>query len=131
MSEEIDYNSRENKIAVLMAFLDGKPWQWKHVGREDSMWKDGAESISLSHTLVYRVKPDPERILFQPKDLPPICWVRQLTQDGHTFASELVTRIGMTEIQCGNNHVWTFKALANSAEYSVDRINWKPCYKEQ
>ncbi len=126
MCEEIDYTSKENKLAVFTAWMDGKEWELK-IDDEDA-W-----SVASNHHApqflsgyLYRVKPTPKRVPLEAKDIPPVCWIKQVGD----YSPELVVKVSDYSLSCGNNHTWNYSAMVDLAEYSTDRVNWKPCSKE-
>lgn len=68
--QEIDYNARENKLAVFTAWLDGKEWQYQDTTRQG--WVNGSEVCPRYNSgYIYRVKQTPKRVPLEAKDIPP------------------------------------------------------------
>lgn len=115
---------------ALIAASEGKPWQWM-----DSLgvWNEShlEQSYGLRHYLAenYPLRPKPQpamRAWSKPEDVPLNCWLRfPIAFEHHTF----ICSVGSPGIWLGGaSECITWLDLAgDKAEYSIDRINWKPC----
>lgn len=94
-------------------------------------WVTG-DAYTKSHDPNYHyaeaVPIEPVRVPLTADDIPAVCWVRQF---GTTLPIFSVGRVYQNEIYFDGGGA-TYEGLMNCGyEYSSDRKNWKPCYKEQ
>lgn len=106
--------------------------RWEH-----EKWQSGNYGANIAAS--YRTKlplPEPKkRVPLEASDIPaPICWLKLKCQLQIDFTTMVIT-VGSAGIRTANQsgiiEYFTYGELKfKEAEYSSDRINWKPCYKE-
>jgi hypothetical protein len=136
MTPEPEYATRESKLAVLAHSLDGKMCEIK----SGDTWQDCAGVSNVAQFIHWgysaRVKPTPKRVPLEAKDVPTVCWLRMPSENPHMITNRLIIAIKTDAVffldgsQVGGWAERSFKEIY-SWEYSVDRVNWFPCSKEE
>ena len=113
---------------VMRRWLNGEPRQmftdrWADCDPNDTCW---------SPTVEYRIKPSKnQRVPLTPADIPPVCWLRTHTDFSRAYLVGLVARLEVAITDYSRNERVSYDRLfENHWEYSSDRVNWRPCYKE-
>lgn len=116
-------------IVVLQAAKAGKTIEFEHIGRP-TVWEQKLSSDTSWNLFVYnyRVKPEPKRVPLEAKDIPPVCWIRD--PNGFADTNRLVITVAPAGIVAADDYRISYTTLMNRYEYSTDRVNWKPCWKE-
>lgn len=107
------------------AWLAGKPIQFKFINQNDDKYSDSTEPAPCfsNPSLVWRPKPEPEKVPFNQQTIPADAWFR--ARNSETVYKPL--HIGALSVGFSNGHV-LYQQLADNFEHSTDRINWFPCY---
>lgn len=69
-------------------------------------------------------KPKIKKVALDIDDFPPVCWLRWHTSGNHLITGYVSDGIMVSEKE------YNYRSLIGKAEYSSNRINWFPCYKE-
>ena len=76
----------------------------------------------------YRIKPEPKRVPLSFNDIPPVCWIKKSVDVFRLVVETTVFGVRMGTL----GGELTFVDMAKQGwQYSTDRKNWKPCWKEQ
>lgn len=123
--------SREYKLAVYAAWLDGAKVQYKeglagwsdYCGDCNPTWRWFERSYRIDPT----TKPKTlKRVPLTPDDLPPVFWV---WSGEHDAPKALVTAVGPSSFYAGGTIAYT-TAMRQGFQYSADRKTWLPFWKE-
>lgn len=114
---------------------------------QDGVWWDLSTSLNpgaLFHMFesgewrTEPAKPEPKRVPLEESDLPPFFWVRIKYGTSDCWLDPRMpiqiwgNGLILMADEGGEFKAWTFEELKdNGAEYSVDRREWKPFWKEE
>lgn len=130
------HNKLMNKRTPQQAFLDskpaqeawlaGKPIQFKFIHDDDTEYKDfiGHQPGFCSREVIWRPKPEPEKVPFNQQTIPADAWFRFKDNTTNFHCTYKVTPKGISL----NGTFYTYEQLTEWVEHSTDRINWLPCY---
>lgn len=124
--------SPEELKEVMRRWSNGEPRQW--APRDNpAAWRDCApEDMAWNTELdIYRIKPSKKKVPLVPSDLPAVCWLRA---DYRGSIQNAVVAVGDGFVRIILSDFYTdisFNDLKdNNWQYSSDRVNWYPCWKE-
>lgn len=131
-----DYRIADPYAELKAAHAAGKVIQYNAKTNNQSSeggWLGGGHlylNPTYSEKLNFRIKPEPKRVPLEASDIPAVCWIRSNTVKREFLVSEIDSNGVWTSNGCGNQ-MWSWTRLYSlDVEYSEDRRNWKPCYKE-
>lgn len=113
-------------LPLVAALAEGK-----RIHHISSLWGDCGQYFSLDtyhyQPSNYRIAPEPRKVPLTADDIPAVCWVRE--NDGRTV-SYLITSVGDEGVHSGIGWLGFDTLKAYEYQYSSDRKNWLPCWKE-
>lgn len=121
----ISKESIQETIDALIAWRDGKPWQFRYniTGWFNASLSNNALSC-LGAGAEIRPAPQPEPWT-KMEHVPQPCWIRM---KGSLDCAALIVGFTPSElVSIENRYGWE---KLKSFEHSTDRINWKPCIVE-
>lgn len=75
--------------------------------------------------------PDPAaRTPWTMKDVPPVCWVRNMSNHNIEWLVRSINTNGVGVAQDPVGTISSWRWMSNNMEFSTDRRTWKPCTKE-
>lgn len=117
--------------SILTALEEGREIQvfshgrWQRSSINDVL--NYFDIVEINKSAFYRIKPTPKRVPLEMGDFPPVCWLRETVRPNHNSLAGYYTP---TAVNCRFWGDISYSDLSNAYEYSSDRVNWKPCWKE-
>lgn len=132
----IDYNSKEHQLKVFKFWQETKKFRSKSTKLNYDNWiiHSKGNAPSFDDCFEYDVIPEEksgtiQKIPLCKDDIPAICWVR-FARNRYLETEWLVIIINSHGIYRDYSNFLTWNNLIDNYEYSSDRRDWKPCYKE-
>lgn len=130
----ITHQNAKDWLPIVQAMANGKQIQICTVTGE---WKTIASLSDCNFQLGdYCIAPEPRRVPLTADDIPAVCWVRfhfgRCNDKGvlEIPPTWLVTAVTGNGIEVSAAWSTFDELMTEGAEYSTDRKNWKPCWKE-
>lgn len=122
--------TKAEKLEVMAAWLDGK--EIEHRAKDSELPWTPVGGYVLSHwdKYDYRIKPQPaagvKRVPLAMDDIPLMCWIRRKNDVVMQYLVDYIDFHGIGYFKA----FIPYDQLMEHYDYSTDRVNWKPCYKE-
>ena len=124
-------NTLDEMLTVIQARKDGKSiliTRLDSASDQKPIVADAEDYLNFNFTFFhYSIQAMPKRVPLQPSDIPAVCWLRNPNDPNNNY---LIHRVNFEYVKYLGAKLTYNDLMIDRFEYSEDRKNWKPCWKE-